>query len=164
MGLFWKGCLHVISNSVSIPNRPECLSNLIQTAKHTEFSPSVTRLLVQDNIKKKNRRQNQWGKKKKKTFQLSIPFLYCLSNSKVTCFQIGLKLNPKFQINQFLSEISYHTQKNYLNYLVILTHLSSLFSSLVYSPPFLLLSSAFGERNAKNKHKGMCRSVTSLPI
>lgn len=163
MGLFWKGCLHVISNSVSIPNRPECLSNLIQTAKHTEFSPSVTRLLVQDNIKKKNRRQNQWGGKKK-NFSTFYPFSLLSFKQQVTCFQIGLKLNPKFQINQFLSEISYHTQKNYLNYLVILTHLSSLFSGLVYSPPFLLLSSAFGERNAKNKHKGMCRSVTSLPI
>ena len=164
MGLFWKGCLHVISNSVSIPNRPECLSNLIQTAKHTEFSPSVTRLLVQDNIKKKNRRQNQWGGKQKKTFQLSIPFLYCLSNSKLHASKLAWSWIPSFKSTNFSQKLVTTHKKNYLNYLVILTHLSSLFSGLVYSPPFLLLSNAFGERNAKNKHKGMCRSVTSLPI
>lgn len=151
----------MISISVSIPNRPGCLSNLIQTAKHTEFSPSVTRLLVQDNIKKKNRRQNQLGKKKK-TSSTFYPFSFLSFKQQVTCFQIGLKLNLKFQINQLLSEISYHTHKNYLNYVVILTHLSPILSYLVYSPPFLLLSSVFGERNAKTK--GMCRTVTSLPI
>lgn len=134
----------MISISVSIPNRPGCLSNLIQTAKHTEFSPSVTRLLVQDNIKKKNRRQNQLGGKKKKTFSTFYPFSLLSFKQQVTCFQIGLKLNLKFQINQLLSEISYHTHKNYLNYVVILTHLCPLLSCLVYSPPFLLLSSVFG--------------------
>ena len=126
MGLFWKGCLHVISNSVSIPNRPECLSNLIQTAKHTEFSPSVTRLLVQDNIKKKNRRQNQWGGEKKKTFQLSIPFLYCLSNSKLHASKLAWSWIPSFKSTNFSQKLV-TTHKKKLSELLSDTH-SSLFS------------------------------------
>lgn len=79
-----KVCLHVISNSLSIPNRPDCLSDLIQTAKSSDFCPSVTRLLGQDNIKTKNERQHQ---SENKFFKLSIPFLYCFSKlcaSKLT--------------------------------------------------------------------------------
>lgn len=162
MGLFWKGCLHVISISVSIPNRPGCLSNLIQTAKHTEFSPSVTRLLVQDNIKKKNRRQNQLGGKKKTLFKLSIPFLYCLSNSKLHASKLAWSWISSFKSTNYSQKlVTTHTK-------IIWTTLWYSLISVLFCPVLFTLLPSFsypvslGERNAKNK--GMCRTVTSLPI
>lgn len=89
------------------------------------IAPSVTRLLVQDNIKKKNRRQNQLGWKKK-VFQLSVPFLYCLSNSKLLASKLAWSWIPSFKSTNFSQKLVItHTKK--LFELLYVTH-TSLFS------------------------------------
>lgn len=110
-GLFRKSLsscdFQLLCFQLSIPNRTECLSDLIQTATSSEFCPSVTRLLVQDNIKTKNRRQNQL----EKIFFNFLSFSLLSFEQQAICFQTDLKLNPKFHIHQLPSKMSYHTQK-----------------------------------------------------
>lgn len=138
-----KACLHVISNSVSIPNRTECLSDLIQTATSSEFCPSVTRLLVQDNIKTKNKRQNQL-----ETFFFNFLSFSLLSfEQQAICFQTDLKLNLNFHHHQLPSEMGYHTQKQAELLWDIHSTLSLFLYSPIFSPPFpmlFLLSHDFG--------------------
>lgn len=140
-----KACLHVISSSVSIPNRTECLSDLIQTAISSEFCSSVTTLLVQDNIKTKNKRQKQL---EKLFFNfLSFPSLSLVQQT--VCFQTDLRLSPKFQINPFASEMSHHMQKQAARLWGSHPTLSFFLSSPIFSPSpptLFLLASDFGAK------------------
>lgn len=101
-GTFLKKPVFMWFPTVWIPNRPECLSDLIQTAKSSEFCPSVTRLLVQGNLKTKSKKQNQL----EVFFSTSYPLSSLSSEQQVMCFQTDLKLNPLFQIYQLPSGIS----------------------------------------------------------
>lgn len=139
----------MISSSVSIPNRPECLSDLIQTAKSSWFCPSVMRLLVQDNIKTQNKRHSQLEKTMFSTF---YSFSLLSIEQQAVCFQTDLKLNLKFQIKQLPWGIRYQHLKIILTAFSLLTHfplsLSTFFSP---SPSLFLLSSLQCKTNAENK-------------
>lgn len=113
-------------------------------------------------LRKRTGDKISWGGKKKFFNFLSLFFIVFQTASYLLPNWLEVESQVSNQPISLRNQLS-HTQKNYLNYFMLLTHLSSLLSCPVYSPPFLLLSSVFCERNAKNKHKGMCRSVTSLP-
>lgn len=156
-----KACLHVISNSVSIPNRTECLSDLIQTATSSEFCPSVTRLLVQDNMKTKNKRQNQL----EKNFFNFVSFSLLSFEQEAIRFQTEAESkvsHPPTSLQHELprAKIGWTT----LGYSLTSLLFFSLFSYLPPSPPYPFppIPWLWCERGAKNKQKGTHRSLRSL--
>lgn len=108
-------------------------------------------------LRKRTGDKISWGGKK--SFSTFCPFSLLSFKQQVTCFQIGLKLNPKFQINQFLSEISYHTHKKIIWTTLCYSHISLLFCPVLFT---LLPSFSYPVSSVKEMPKTSIRECAGV--